>query len=267
MIFPPLPNNKTFLMSKKVCMFNIENYFQSQIFSHLQQSESDFEVYSTLNNKKLENNFRQKPSVRKILKKSKPKLLKNYLYNSDLIILDLLANEFAQEDVDFVCKTFNRKRKPETYKKIILISSLLTWKETETAHLTNLFKKYNTPDIEKWENEEKEEQGEDNSEENDDEEEETDGEAEDKGDKEVSQRDDQMEELKTPRGENFVREGLKVQTEKKQDLRMSKQLKGVKSEMHMANAKDISKKLTEEGFGFKSTQIKQNENGTNYLLC
>ena len=236
-------------MTKKICIFNAENYFQNEILNQLQSS--DIEVYSTLNDKTLEATFKRKPNVRKILKKTKPKLLKNYLFNSDIIILDLLANEQAEEDVNFICQTFTKRRKPETYKKIVLISSLLTWKETETNYLNDLFEKFDTPDTKKWESIEEKIEEEDANNEEDAEEEES------------AREDLDLKDLKTPRGQENFQEELRVMTEKKQEGR---ELKGVKSEMIMANAKDLEQKLTENGFAFKSNQMKNKDTGSKNIF-
>ena len=239
-------------MSKKVCIFNAENYFQDQIISNLNKSDSDFELYVTYN--KSENNKnKKKESIRKILKKSKQKLLRNYLFHSDIIIVDLLANETAEEDVNFICQTFSKKKQPETPTKIILISSLLTWKETETNKLKKLFKKFNITDFSEWEENEAEmsQIQEDQEEENKTQEEEN------QMNEHISQN------LQTPKGINFNKEQLGVQTEKKQE---PKGLKGVKSEMAMTQIKDLEQKLTQNGVGFKSNQINNNDLGRKFIL-
>jgi hypothetical protein len=234
-------------MSKNVCIFNIENYIQKQILKELKKEEdSEYDIYCTYNQPIKRK--KKSSSIRKILKKTKPKLLKNFLYTSDIIIVDILANEQAEEDIDFICQTFTKKKKPDVYKKIILISSLLTWKQTKTNKLHELYKKFDVKDTQEWEEDEEEEDQEMSriDEENENENFE-------------SQKDDGLE-LKTPRNLGFDRDQLEVQTEKKQE---PKQLKGVKSEMIVTQA-DVEKKLTQNDVAFKSNQI-QNKEESNHL--
>lgn len=226
-------------MSKKISIFNGENYFQSEIIRQLDQDDSDFEVYCTYNHSSLEKAKKRPELIRKVLKKKKPKLLKNYLFNSDIILVDLLANRYAEEDIALICETFTKRKKPDSYKKIILISSLLTWKDTPISRLESLFRRFNVYDQVQFENQfrDLQEISEKTKDEDDDEE--------------------PSIEPETPRNLGFPKDQDKAQTEKKQD---PKTLKGVKSEMIPTQA-DIEKQVTQNNMAFKSDQMKNVEQG------
>ena len=57
-------------------------------------------------------------------------------------MLDLLFNPRAAEDVALLCQTFLKSKRPKSSKRIVLVSSFLTWKETDTSAVDQILEKY-----------------------------------------------------------------------------------------------------------------------------
>ena len=131
-------------MSKKVFIFDAENFLQSKITRSLSSgpASSDLELFLSFNDPSARQRFRKHGNIKKILKPGKPKLFRNYLFHSDLIVLDLLFNPRAAEDVALLCQTFPKSKRPKSSKRIVLVSSFLTWKETDTSAVNQILEKY-----------------------------------------------------------------------------------------------------------------------------
>jgi hypothetical protein len=68
----------------------------------------------------------EKPDgVKKMLKRSKPRLAMKYLSECDLIVYDLHSGK--PDDVRLALEALNKHKNPEEEKILILISSLMAW--------------------------------------------------------------------------------------------------------------------------------------------
>lgn len=69
--------------------------------------------------------------VTKALNREKPKLFQNYLQRTDVLVVDLLFNNAVEKDIEMIVQAMQKMKEFPSKKKIVVISSLLSWAQTD----------------------------------------------------------------------------------------------------------------------------------------
>jgi len=120
-------------MSKKIFINNLNTFVSKALLEELKASQKGEDgeeaadapvIFGTY----IDKDSSEKPdSVKKMLKRSKPRLAMKYLADCDLIVYDLHSGN--PQDVRLALEALG-KHKFEEEKTLILISSLMAWKGT-----------------------------------------------------------------------------------------------------------------------------------------
>lgn len=115
-----------------------ENYLQKEIVNHIVKNFPRFKIRASIPNQSTKPH--SIPNITKILNRSKPKLFQNYLQQTETLFVDLLFNESIKEDVEMICEAMKKLKSFPSKIKIVAISSILSWANTNTTLISLLDK-------------------------------------------------------------------------------------------------------------------------------
>ena len=116
-------------MAKRIFINNLNTYIGQALFNELRNDTEDNEDPNLIFGTYIEKDSSEKPAgVKKMLKRSKPRLAMKYISECDIIIYDLHAGN--PKDIE-MATTALKKYNYETEKVLLLVSSVMMWKNTE----------------------------------------------------------------------------------------------------------------------------------------
>ena len=127
-------------MSEKRTFFvsDPNNYLQREVVSYIGENFPGSKIRVSV----ASSEEKKKPikHVTKILNRQKPKLFQSYLQRCQYLMVDLMFNQTAEEDVQMIVSAIQKMKEFPQKIKIVVFSSIMSWVGTESQTLYHVNK-------------------------------------------------------------------------------------------------------------------------------